>query len=106
QVNGLTVVDNGGGPGNSNAVIRVRGITTLSNDRNPLVIVDGIEQPIALINPNDIESISVLKDASSTAIYGSRAANGVILVTTKRGKAGALTVSYSGLYASQRAVSN
>lgn len=67
--------------------------------------MDGIEQPFQNINPEDIESVSVLKDASSTAIYGSRANNGVILITTKRGKEGKVTVSYSGFYAIQRAIS-
>ncbi|WP_439482584.1 SusC/RagA family TonB-linked outer membrane protein [Cyclobacterium plantarum] len=97
---GVTVVDQGGRPGNNNVNIRIRGITTLGNN-NPLIIVDGIEQRINDINPNDIESVTVLKDASSAAIYGSRAANGVILVTTKRGKAGKINVSYDGYYALQ-----
>ena len=102
QVPGLTVLDQGGSPGRSNTVVRVRGITTIgSND--PLVIVDGIEQQLSDINPNDIESISLLKDASSTAIYGSRAANGVLLITTKRAKSGKTTVTYNGFYALQQA---
>jgi TonB-dependent SusC/RagA subfamily outer membrane receptor len=91
QLPGLTVLDQGGSPGRPNTVIRVRGITTIG-DNNPLVIVDGIEQPFNNINPDDIESISVLKDASSTAIYGSRAANGVVLITTKRAKTGKVSV--------------
>ncbi len=98
---GLTILDQGGAPGQTNTVMRIRGITTLSNN-NPLVIIDGIEQSIDNINPEDIESISVLKDASSTAIYGSRAANGVILVTTKRGQSGKVRVSYDGYYALQK----
>ncbi|WP_051664120.1 TonB-dependent receptor [Dyadobacter crusticola] len=102
QLPGLTIVDNGGAPGKSNTTVRVRGVTTLS-DNNPLIIVDGIEQRLADINPNDIESVSVLKDASSAAIYGSRAANGVILVTTVQGKSGKLAVNYHGYYALQRA---
>lgn len=97
---GVTVVDQGGRPGNSNVNIRIRGITTLGNN-NPLIIVDGIEQRINDINPNDIESVTVLKDASSAAIYGSRAANGVILVTTKRGSEGKISVGYDGYYALQ-----
>lgn len=104
QMSGLTILDRGGAPGNNNTVIRVRGITTLSSNA-PLIIVDGIEQPLADLNPADIESVSVLKDASSTAIYGSRAANGVILLTTRRGQSGKLAVNYSGLYAIQRAIS-
>lgn len=102
QLPGLTIVDNGGAPGKSNTTVRVRGITTLS-DNSPLVIVDGIEQRLSDINPNDIESISVLKDASSAAIYGSRAANGVILVTTVQGRSGKLAVNYHGYYALQQA---
>ena len=82
---GVTVIDRGGYPGESDVMIRVRGITTLSGN-DPLVMVDGIEQPLRDVNPNDIETIAVLKDAASTAIYGSRAANGVVLVTTKRAK--------------------
>lgn len=102
QVPGLTVLDQGGSPGRSNVVVRVRGVTTIgSND--PLVIVDGIEQPLADINPNDIETMSLLKDASSTAIYGSRAANGVLLITTKRAKSGKTSVFYNGFYALQKA---
>jgi TonB-linked SusC/RagA family outer membrane protein len=102
QVPGLTVLDQGGSPGRSNTVVRVRGITTIgAND--PLVIVDGIEQQLSDINPNDIETISLLKDASSTAIYGSRAANGVLLITTKRAKSGKTTVTYTGCYALQQA---
>ena len=97
---GVTVVDQGGRPGSSNVNIRIRGITTLGNN-NPLIIVDGIEQRISDINPNDIESITVLKDASSSAIYGSRAANGVVLVTTKRGGKDGMDISYNGYWALQ-----
>jgi TonB-linked SusC/RagA family outer membrane protein len=103
---GLTILDNGGGPGKSNVTIRVRGITTLSGDNNPLVIVDGIEQRLSDINPDDVESISILKDASSTAIYGSRAANGVMMVTTKRAQSGKIMVNYHGFYALQRSNNN
>ncbi len=98
---GLTIQDNGGGPGKSGATIRVRGVTTIGNN-DPLVIVDGIEQRFSDINPNDIESVSLLKDASSTAIYGSRAANGVLLITTKRAKAGNIVVNYNGSYGIQK----
>ena len=74
---------NGGRPGNDGATIRVRGQGTL-NDSNPLVIIDGVEASMNNINPQDVESISVLKDAASSAIYGSRAANGVVIITTDR----------------------
>ena len=116
---GLTILDNGGNPGSPNAQILVRGVNTpytpvgqsptgiaSVGDNGPLVIVDGIEQPFQNINPNDIDNISVLKDASSTAIYGSRAANGVILITTKRAKTGKVSVGYDGFYAIQKSVSN
>lgn len=92
---GVTILDQGGYPGRATATIRVRGITTLGNN-NPLILVDGVEQRLDDINPNDIESISILKDAASTAIYGSRAANGVLLVTTKRGSKEDVNVVYSG----------
>ncbi|QIP12428.1 TonB-dependent receptor [Spirosoma aureum] len=106
QVAGLTVLDQGGSPGRTTSTLRVRGVTTLSNSNEALVIVDGIEQQLTNLNPNDIESISVLKDAASTAIYGSRAANGVIMITTKRAKEGKVTVSYNGFYGLQRSVNN
>ncbi len=102
---GVTVLDQGGVPGRSNATIRVRGVTTLNNN-NALIIVDGIEQSLAEINPEDIESISILKDAASTSIYGSRAANGVVLVTTKRGKSGKVTVNLNTAYSLQRTINS
>ena len=72
--------------------INVRGVSTVNNT-SPLILVDGVPGSLDLLNPNDIESISVLKDAASSAIYGSRAANGVVLITTKRGKAGPQRIS-------------
>ena len=80
---GVTVVNSSGQPGESNTTIRVRGIGTIGN-ANPLILIDGVEGDISTINPEDIESVSVLKDAASAAIYGARAANGVLLVTTKK----------------------
>jgi len=79
---GVTVTNRSGAPG-STGTIRIRGIGTL-NDSDPLILIDGVEGDLNVIDPNVIESITVLKDAASSAIYGSRAANGVILVTTKR----------------------
>lgn len=105
KISGLTILDQGAAPGKANMVMRIRGITTLGANE-PLVIVDGIEQRLYDINPTDIESVSVLKDASSTAIYGSRGANGVILVTTKRAKPGKLAVVYGGYYALQNSNNN
>mgnify|MGYP004655627733 FL=1 len=84
---GVTVVNSSSQPGQANTTIRVRGVGTIGN-ANPLILIDGIEGDISSINPEDIESVSVLKDAASSAIYGARAANGVLLVTTKKLAAG------------------
>ena len=93
---GVTVVQNSGQPGKDNSSIRIRGVGTLNN-ANPMYVVDGlIVSTINDIDPNDIESLSVLKDAASAAIYGSRAANGVVLVTTKKGSKKAATLKYDG----------
>jgi TonB-linked SusC/RagA family outer membrane protein len=94
---GLTVVRSSGKPGGEGYGIRVRGFTS-ANDANALVLVDGIEQDLNLLDPSDVESISVLKDASASAIYGARAAAGVILVTTKQAKAGKTKVTFSSNY--------
>ena len=98
---GFTILDQGGSPGRAAVTARIRGITTLSGN-NPLVLVDGIEQSINNINPDDIESVSVLKDAAATSIYGSRAATGVVLVTTKRAKNGPPVVAYNGYVGVQK----
>ena len=90
---GLQVRQTSGQPGEDSASLRIRGNTTLNNN-SPLVLVDGVEWSMDDVNPADIESVTVLKDASSTAIYGSRAANGVILITTKKGS-GKASVTYS-----------
>ncbi len=93
---GITTLQQSGRPGADDATIRVRGTSTYSGGQGPTVIVDGVERPFSQLDPNEIESISVLKDALSAAVYGLQAANGVILVTTKRGKAQAPKVSYDG----------
>ncbi|MEJ7740495.1 MAG: TonB-dependent receptor [Chitinophagaceae bacterium] len=99
---GLTIRATNPRPGLTGGSIRIRGIGTIG-DANPLVVIDGIQQSMDNINPDDIESVSVLKDAASAAIYGSQAANGVILITTKRGKAGNRpTISYSYYYGIQK----
>jgi TonB-linked SusC/RagA family outer membrane protein len=112
---GVTVTQNSGAPGGAGGTsIRVRGITSSGNN-SPLFVVDGFPLPAAVdgngqatgteinsINPNDIESIDVLKDAASTAIYGLRAANGVVIITTKRGKAGVSNVSLDAYVGQQR----
>lgn len=92
---GVQVSQTSGNPGSDGSTIRIRGIGTLNNN-DPLYIIDGMEGSLDNVNPQDIESISILKDAASSSIYGSRAAGGVILVTTKKGKAGKLSVSYTG----------
>lgn len=97
---GLQVTSSSNRPGDDNASILIRGKGTLNNS-SPLVIIDGMEGEMNSLNVHDIENISVLKDASSAAIYGSRAANGVILITTKTGKEGKLKVSYNGYVAFQ-----
>lgn len=94
---GLTIVDRGGAPGSESLTARIRGVTSL-NDNNPLVLIDGVPGSLSRINPADIESVSVLKDAASTAIYGSRASAGVILVTTKAPSDGKLAISYDGYF--------
>ncbi|AMP99673.1 hypothetical protein AY601_2790 [Pedobacter cryoconitis] len=130
RASGLTISQNSGAPG-SNTSVRVRGITSLSGSNEPLYVIDGVPisgdasnqstsgrsplqasssnansqttvSPLSLINPNDIESIDVLKDASATAIYGNRASNGVIIITTKRGKSGNSVISYDGYTGFQR----
>ncbi len=102
-VQGVYINQVGGQPGNDAATIRVRGVGTL-NDNNPLILVNGIEFSINDLNPNDIESITVLKDAASAAIYGSRAANGVVLVTTKKGSQKS-EISYSTSVGVQEVIS-
>ena len=85
--------------------INVRGISSLSNN-DPLYIIDGAFGDISMVDPNDITSIEVLKDAASTAIYGARAGHGVVLITTKRGKSQKPRVTYSGMGSVQVARSN
>lgn len=96
QMPGVTVIQRSGRPGESGGSIRVRGVGSFGATPDALVLIDGIPGTMNDINPDDVQSISVLKDASSAAIYGARAANGVILVTTKDGKDSKLSVSYNG----------
>lgn len=100
---GVQVTQNTGRPGDS-PIVRIRGVGTTGNS-NPLYVIDGVitDQGISNINPDDIESMTVLKDAASSAIYGARAANGVILITTKRGKAGQAKITFSSYYGIQKA---
>ena len=93
---GVSVVQTSGQPGSDIGTINIRGLGTF-NVSAPLVIIDGFEGTMNDVNPNDVASISVLKDAASSSIYGSKAANGVILITTKRGESGKAKVTYQGL---------
>ena len=115
RVAGVNVIETSGEPG-ANVEVRIRGGTSIASSNQPLYVIDGIPisgaavtpggagdvstgpapNPLTLINPNDIESMTVLKDASATAIYGSRGANGVILITTKGGREGLTTIDYEG----------
>ncbi|MFA6858298.1 MAG: TonB-dependent receptor [Bacteroidales bacterium] len=100
---GLVIQQGSSYPGSSPS-INIRGLNTM-NDNNPMVLIDGIEGSLANVNPSDIEQISVLKDASSTSIYGSRASNGIILVSTKKGQEGKTEVSYDFTYGLQQPTS-
>lgn len=97
EMAGVTAVQTSGAPGGQNASITVRGKNSV-NAASPLVIVDGVPGSMNVINPAEIESVTVLKDAASAAIYGVQAANGVILITTKKGKTGKTTVSYNATF--------
>lgn len=106
RVAGVQVTSESGQPG-SNLNIVIRGANSLTQDNSPLYVIDGFpteDANAATLNPSEIESIEVLKDASATAIYGARGANGVILITTKKAKIGAPTINYSGYYGAQDAI--
>nr|WP_276590719.1 MULTISPECIES: SusC/RagA family TonB-linked outer membrane protein [unclassified Chryseobacterium] len=104
KTSGIQITNNGGAPG-AGSTIRIRGGSSLNALNDPLIVIDGVPvdtngisgatNPLALINPNDIESFSILKDASAAAIYGSRASNGVVIITTKRGTTGKLKANYT-----------
>jgi len=98
QMSGVTVSNFSSQPGNDDPQIRIRGLGTLNAGQEPLIIVDGVESSLTQIPAADIESVSVLKDAASASIYGVRAANGVIVVTTKRGKTSKPTVRFRQSY--------
>ena len=102
MASGLIVKQNSGEPGQDQGTILIRGIGTVGNS-NPLILVDGISSDINSVDPNDIESISVLKDAASSSIYGSRAANGVVLITTKRAQQNRFIVNYNNYIGWQEA---
>ncbi len=125
RIAGVNIIQNNGEPGSA-VIVRIRGGTSISASNEPLYVIDGVpinnassspggigiggnsaplRNPLNSLNPNDIESMTILKDASATAIYGSRGANGVVLITTKQGSAGRLTVDYDG-YLSSSTLSN
>jgi len=105
KVAGVSVISDGGAPG-AGSTIRIRGGASLTASNNPLIVIDGVpvdgngisgvSNPLSTINPNDIESYTILKDASATAIYGSRASNGVIIITTKKGNSDGFQAIYNG----------
>lgn len=99
SVSGIIGVQRSGEPGYDNSNFWIRGISTFQGARNPLVLVDGIERSLNNIEPEEIETFSVLKDAAASAVYGVRGANGVVLITTKRGKIGKPTISLRSEYA-------
>ena len=96
KLSGVLIQNQDGEPG-ADPRIQIRAASSISGDSNPLIVVDGypISGSLATVNPNDIESVEILKDAASAAIYGSRGANGVVLVTTKQGQTGKPTISYN-----------
>jgi TonB-dependent SusC/RagA subfamily outer membrane receptor len=95
ELTGVTVIQRSGKPGADGGEIRVRGVGSFGASPDALVLIDGIPGTLNNVQPDDVETLSVLKDASSAAIYGARAANGVILVTTKKGRAGRIKINYS-----------
>ncbi len=110
QVAGVDVLSTGGRPGQA-PTIRIRGRRSISASNDPLFVIDGIPQTsgtdaINDLNPQDIQSMEVLKDAAATAIYGSRGANGVVIITTKRGTEGETVVSYDGYFGTTSAITN
>lgn len=101
KVAGVKIITAGGQPDGGSILIRVRGTNSINTSNTPLFVVDGIvgvDNALSLMDPNDIQSIDVLKDASATAIYGARGANGVVMITTKRGIASKVQVEYNGSY--------
>jgi TonB-linked SusC/RagA family outer membrane protein len=100
MLSGVTVVNATGQPGQNDATIRVRGLGTLGN-ANPLILIDGVEGDMNTLNPDDIQNVSVLKDAASSSIYGARAANGVLLITTKRPDKDRTTITLGGYFGFQ-----
>ncbi|MCL6523837.1 MAG: TonB-dependent receptor [Thermoflavifilum sp.] len=99
---GVSVTQQSGKPGGDGASIMIRGVGSIYSSTAPLILVDNVPMSLDAIDPNDIESITILKDAASTAIFGSRAANGVILITTKRGEGQGVHIAYNGFISKQK----
>ena len=97
---GVNVMNTSSQPNAEGSSILIRGVGTM-NDAGPLILVDGMEMSLNEVNPNDVASISILKDAAATSLYGSRAANGVVLITTKRGKQGKTQVDVNASFGIQ-----
>ncbi|EXY31661.1 tonB-dependent Receptor Plug domain protein, partial [Bacteroides fragilis str. 3397 T10] len=98
RIAGVQVTSSDGGPGDNYDIV-IRGVGSLTGSTSPLYVIDGFPSEtsgLSSLDPNDIESIDILKDASATAIYGARGANGVVIITTKKGTAGKPTVTYNG----------
>ncbi|TAD85239.1 MAG: TonB-dependent receptor [Bacteroidetes bacterium] len=106
KIAGVSIISNGGQPGAGSSIL-IRGGSSLSASNSPLIVIDGVpvdnggvsgaSNPLSFINPNDVESFTILKDASAAAIYGTRASNGVVIITTKKGKGGGLRVNFSSV---------
>lgn len=105
KISGIISIQRSGEPGKDDAQFWIRGISTSGSGKEPLVLVDGVERALNNVEPEDIESFSVLKDASATAIYGIKGANGVILVTTRRGKSGKPAINFKYEYGIQEPIS-
>ncbi|MDD2953567.1 MAG: TonB-dependent receptor [Parabacteroides sp.] len=101
KISGVWASQNSGAPGSDGATIRIRGYGTLNNT-DPLILIDGVEGRMSDVNPSDIASMTVLKDAASAAIYGSRAANGVVLIETKKGEGEKVSINYNGYFGVQQ----
>lgn len=102
-ITGITVTQGSGLPGSDAATLKIRGVSSINTNSDPLVLVDGVPMDMNQLDPSTIESVTVLKDAAASAIYGARAANGVIVVKTKRGMPGKINVNYNGYVGVQKA---
>jgi TonB-dependent SusC/RagA subfamily outer membrane receptor len=100
-VAGLTITNISGDPA-SGIEIQLRGVNSLKGSSSPLILVDGIESDLSTVSPSDVESVDILKDGSSAAIYGTRASNGVVIITTKKATKGQITTEYDSYFSTQQ----